>query len=423
MVDYCIYAWDSSSIFDLEHDNFTKSDTYVKFYRDARKIEEELWASGKPTTNLFRIVSIHWDEDLRRALEDWKILQYLDQNKKCGEKKPDWIIRSLQDKYLVDSKNKIKLLYIITDGEISNVSLEKFIEFDEHRRFETVVFHALNKDPKKIDLSAAASFSTSRRIVYCTSELCNSADISKKFDYDKINADNFSAEKDQLKSYIKLKFINKSIPDTDVWQEIKELAMLRDRLRREMILNSVEYICSPAYLEATETNLPTPKTDFPDLSKLLEVTLPKWNVVNETFTAILEYIKNTKNSYSFDALKFDTKVDKPVAEETMDDADSADEDADSTDNDAESLDDGADPIDDDADSMDDDAESLDDDADSIDDDADSMDDDAESLDDDADSMDDDADNKHRKEQKFFKTLLKHKGGVSIFHEYMDIMHG
>nr|ACE75332.1 conserved hypothetical protein [Glyptapanteles indiensis] len=416
MVNYCVYAWDStSSILKPEDDNFRRLDTFVKFYLNVKKIEEEQLVAGEPQNEL-KIVFMHWNEDLSGAPGDTTTAEYLDQNNKCGEKKADWIIRCLKDKYLVDSNDKIKLLYIITDGAISNESVEKCIELNEDMHYETVVFYAFNKNLKKIDLSAAASFFKSRCIVYRNNELCYSADISKKFDYDKINADNFSAEKDQLKSYIKLKFINKSIPDADVWQEIKELTMLRDRLRRELTSNSVKYICSPAYLEATETNLPTPKTDSTDLSKRLEVALAKWNVVNETFTAILEYIENTKNSYSFDALKFDTKVDKPVAEETMDDADSADEDADSTDNDAESLDDGADPIDDDA-------ESLDDDADSIDDDADSMDDDAESLDDDTDSMDDDADDQEHKEMKFFDILLEHEEGVSIFKEYIDIMYG
>nr|ACE75196.1 conserved hypothetical protein [Glyptapanteles flavicoxis] len=400
MVDYCVYAWDICSTSKLEDDNFRMLDTLSKFYMNVEKIQEERLVAAGPQRKLTEIF-MHWNGNVRGAPGDTTTSEDLHQNNEFGKKKPDWIIRCLKDEHHVTSSDKIELLYIVTDGAISKESVEKCIELNEDIHYETVVFHAFNENPKKIDLSVAAPFFKSRCMVYRNNELCYSADISKKFDYDKINADNFLAKKDQLKSYIKLKYINKSIPDASVPQEVNKLTMLRDRLVQEFKSEFLKYICPSANLEATEKNSPTPEIDSTPSCHLFFASISDEKEVDETFAAMLAYIENNKNSYSFDALKFDTKVDKPVAEEPMDNADSADEDANFMDDDAESINDD----DDDADFMDDDAESIHDD------------------DDDADFMDDDADDRDHKEMKFIKILLKREGGISIFIEYINIMYG
>nr|ACE75193.1 conserved hypothetical protein [Glyptapanteles flavicoxis] len=373
MADYYVYAWDSSSTPKLESVNFKRLDTLMEFIKNVKKTQKERLVAAEPQRELIEIF-MHWNENLSGAPGD-TTSEYLHQNNKFGERKANWIIRYLKDKYLVNSSNKIEMLYIVTDGAMSKESVEECIELNEDMHYGTIVFHAFNANPKKNDLSVAAPFLRSRCMVYRNNKLCYGAEIFKKLNYDKINADNILAVRDQLKTYIELKYINKSISDTGVSEGIKKLTMLRKRVYKEFSAKLTKYIHSPADLKANEANSLTPKIDFTAFWKCFFATLATQKEVDETFADMLECIQNKKNSCSFDALNFDEKNDKPVADEPMDNADSID-------NDAQSMDDN----------------------------------------DDADSMNDDADYRDHGKKKFFMILQKHKEGMSIFQEYLDIMH-
>ncbi|CAG5109369.1 Similar to Early 94 kDa protein (Autographa californica nuclear polyhedrosis virus), partial [Cotesia congregata] len=143
---------------------------------------------------------------------------------------PGTIIEWIQQNcYINEPDTKIKLLYIITDGLIEPISVQKCFELNENMNYEMVAFHAIHENLDKIDLSVAASFFKNHCIVYRNRELYDNVNISKEFDYNKINVDNFEAERENLKSYIKLKFINKSNQDTFALQEINKLKLLRDQ--------------------------------------------------------------------------------------------------------------------------------------------------------------------------------------------------
>ncbi|XP_037296360.1 uncharacterized protein LOC119189820 [Manduca sexta] len=183
--------------------------------------------------------------------------------------------------------------------------------------YETVVLHAFNEDREQIDLSVASSFFKSRCMVYCNNELYDSTDISVEFDYDKINIKNFDSEKDNLKSYIKLKFLTKSKRDASALHEIDKLKKLRARLFEELTSESnVKH--NQVNLETKDKSLFLLEFVRTDWYRSLFIDVRKMTVeVEKSIATLINYIVSETKSFSFDALKFDTKFDKSVEEEPI----------------------------------------------------------------------------------------------------------
>nr|ACE75206.1 conserved hypothetical protein [Glyptapanteles flavicoxis] len=307
MVNYFIYARDcsfSTSGNGYYHTNGLK--TLAQFKRDVENIKEEQLVPGEPPAES-KIVYLHWGDDCWDVDEDETRLGYV--NLQCEQMgtEPEWIIRHLQNKYIIDDNDKIKLLYIITDGLISNESAKKCSRRNEFMDYETVVLHAFNEDPEKIDLSVAASFFKNRCIIYRNYKLCVSVDISKEFDYDKIDVYNFAAKKDQLKSYITLKFINEFQRNADALQEINKLKKLQDRLSDEL-----------------SDTMDSKKIKFTnkDLNFNLIVPIIVLKVdIEKSISVLINCIVSNAKSYSFNNLMFDIEDDKSVEEEQIDDVD------------------------------------------------------------------------------------------------------
>lgn len=312
MVNYFIYAKDYSfSTFNNKHYHTNGLKTLEQFKRDVESIKKEQLVAGETPTES-KIVYLHWGDDCWDVDEDEARTAYV--NLKCEKMgtEPEWIIRHLQKKYILDDNDKIKLLFIVTDGLVSNQSAKKCFRSNEFMHYETVVFHAFNEEPEKIDFSVAASFFKSRCILYRNCKLCVSTDISEEFDYDKINIDNFKTKKDQLKSYITLKFIDEFYQNADALQEIAKLKQLRDRLSDELSVKALN-IAKIEFIDRDWNNA------------LIDTVILMKYEIEKPISALINYIVGEAKSYSFDALTFNMKAGESVEEKHIDVVDFTDE--------------------------------------------------------------------------------------------------
>ncbi|KAK9887815.1 hypothetical protein WA026_000130 [Henosepilachna vigintioctopunctata] len=183
--------------------------------------------------------------------------------------------------------------------------------------YERVVFHAFNEYPSRVDLSVAASFFKNHCMVYCNNELHDSVDIASDFDYDKINIDNFDSELKNLKSYIKLKFLQSSKHDARALAEIEKLKKLRGRLFYELSLKP-DHMRPTVELETKDRYVFINEFKRSDWYKNLDTTMQDSKVdVEKSITTMINYIISERKSYAFDALKFNTQFAKPVEEEPI----------------------------------------------------------------------------------------------------------
>nr|ACE75328.1 conserved hypothetical protein [Glyptapanteles indiensis] len=318
MVNYFVYAKDfSASTYGVEHYHSNGLKTLEEFKKDVEEIKEELLNAGEPPTES-KIVYLHWNNCCYEVDEDEIERTYVEMQSEWLHREPKSFIRFLKNEYIVAANDKIKLLYIITDGAISNESAEKCLELNEGMHYETVVFHAFNEKTEKIDLSVAASFFKSRCIVYRNYELCDMTDISKEFDYDKINGDNFAAEKGQLISYIKLKFIDKFKRGIVSGQELQNLRNLRDRLAKELSLKTPPCPFFDSDFDPKKRRLAM-LTFNPKRYTKLFVAVFEMKQEAETFVGtLMRYLRDIERSYSFDALKIDTEVDQYLKTKQID---------------------------------------------------------------------------------------------------------
>ncbi|CAG9559512.1 unnamed protein product [Danaus chrysippus] len=307
MVNYYIYARDFSfSTLNNKYYHTNGLKTLEQFKRDVENIKEEQSLAGEAPAES-KIVYLHWGDDCWDVDEDIIRMAYVDQECERMGTDPEWIIKHLQKKYVVHENDRIKLLYIITDGLICKESAEKCFKYNEFMQYDTVVFHALNEQTENIDFSVAASFFKSRCMVYRNYKLLVSTDISKEFDYDKIDIHNFTAKKDQLKSYITLKYISQFNSDAESLQEIDQLKMMRERLFDR--INSERIALS-----------------HNDRNNKLMLTLMVMKVdIERSISSLITYIMSNVRSYSFDALTFDMETDEGFEDEQIDDSDYATE--------------------------------------------------------------------------------------------------
>lgn len=318
MINYFIYAKDFSS--STAEDEFFHSnglETLKQFKHDVENIQNELLLAGEPLTNS-KIIYLHWGDDCFEVDEEKAIEAY--KNLEHGNM---WTMPTTIIKWIHDNcencdncgvKNNVKLLYIITDGRIDASMAESCFNWNRHMKYESVVFHAINFDEEEIDMSVAASFFKNRCKVYRNEELFDDVDVSEEFDYTTINIDNFKAEKDNLKSFIKLKYIGQKTRDDRSLQEIDKLKELRNRLFATLTPKP-----------KTEINLDTKDrqaflTEFKntDWFKNLNATAQdNKNKIEKFFSTLINYIISEKKSYAFDSLKYENKFYNSVEEEPI----------------------------------------------------------------------------------------------------------
>ncbi|XP_041980070.1 uncharacterized protein LOC121733780 [Aricia agestis] len=312
MVNYYIYAKDfSGSTGGSKYFHTIGLQTLDQFKSHVRTLQKET-----PEETESKIIYLHWGDKCYEVSEESTKSNYENLNSGNMGTEPETIIEWIKKNCdISDENDKINLLYIITDGIIDRRSGHTCFLLNENMHYETVVFHAINEYFECVDLSVAASFLKSRCIIYRNNELFDDANISKVYEYSKINVDNFVTEKDSLKSYIRLKYINRFKHDALALQEIERLKKLRNQLFDELSRK----------LQKSDINLNTKdkkafvkeflKTDW---YKNLNGSIHDMKVdIEKCISTLINYITSDTKSYSFDALKFDTKFNKPIEEEPI----------------------------------------------------------------------------------------------------------
>ncbi|XP_023246854.1 uncharacterized protein LOC111643370 [Copidosoma floridanum] len=325
IMNYFIYAKDYSISTDGEeyyHENGLK--TFEQFKSDVEQMKQKL-VGFKDSPVESKIIYLHWGYDCKEV-DEWKIrTTYLQKMDLSPSTDPRTIIYWLKKNCNIDDKkSKIRLLYIITDGMVNSDSVDECFELNQYMHYETVVFHAFHQNLEDIDLSVASSFFKDRCMVYCNNKLYDSIAIGDNFEYDKINIDNFASEQNNLTSYIKLKFLKKFQNNANALEEIEKLKKLRSRLFDELSLKT-EQKCK-VNLETKDRNVFIREFTRTDWYKSLRTSIQVARIdVEKAITAMINYIVSEKKTYSFDALKFDMKFEKPVEEEPMVDVNFTDE--------------------------------------------------------------------------------------------------
>lgn len=312
MVNYFIYAKDfSGSTCGVSHYHNNGIKTFEQFKSDVDKIiTRELSMANEPPAES-KIIYLHWGDKCYEVDEDITVLSYKMLESGNMSTDPGTIIDWIKNNYdICGEKNKIKLLYLITDGMIDHGSADYCFKLNQNMHYETFVFHAFNEDLDQIDLSVAASFLKSRCKIYRNFELFDNVNISEEFEYDKINVDNFETEKDSLKSYITLKFINKKKHDALALHETDKLKKLRNRLFVELSSKSQK---SRVNLNTRDKN--EFLREFVTLDWYRNLNAPDQDVkvgIEKSISTLINYIVSDTKSYSFDALRFNTKFNDPV---------------------------------------------------------------------------------------------------------------
>ncbi|KAI5631637.1 early 94 kDa protein [Phthorimaea operculella] len=264
-----------------------------------------------------KVVYLHWGDRCSEVDEDTVRDTYLFREGNHNATDPTLITAWLQsENNTFGEHDKIKLLYVITDGLINERLLRRSFKMNMNMDYEKVVFHAINESLHEINLSVAASFFKSHCMVYRNNELIDNTDISKEYDYDKINAFNFASVKEELKSYIKLKFIRKFKTDTTTLQEIEKLKKLQNRLVKELFSPTTSSANSKIDLETKDRNVFLREFVRTDWYKNLNVPMNVENLydIEYSISTMIRYIRNDSKSYSFDALKFDIEYEKYARE-------------------------------------------------------------------------------------------------------------
>ncbi|XP_038220885.1 uncharacterized protein LOC119838829 [Zerene cesonia] len=319
MVNYYIYAKDySGSTNGVKFYHSKGLETLEQFKCDVEKIKDELLRAGEPPSES-RVIYLHWNNHCVEVNEEQTITSYEQLHSDWLGTQPETIIHFLKENCIFNDNDRIKLLYIITDGMIHEMNTRECFKYNEDMHYETVVFHAFNENLNQIDLSVAASFFKGRSMVYRNFQLFDCTDISKEFNYDKINIDNFVEEKEDLKSYIKLKFIGKLKQDAKALREIDKLKKLRDRLFRELT-SKTDTNKLKVNLDTKDKNVFLSEFVKTDWYKSLNAPVYSVKVdIEKSIATLINYIVSDSKSYSFDALKFDTKYDKSAETEQMTD--------------------------------------------------------------------------------------------------------
>ncbi|ACH69370.1 P94 [Pseudalatia unipuncta granulovirus] len=310
MVYYFIYAKDfsgSTNRCSYYHKNGLQS--LISFKNEVQLLKQK-WRDADTKT-----VYLHWGKTCEEVDEDYAVATYMSEKGEQGDTVPFTIIEWITQK--LNKMDEIKLLYIITDGMVSNRNTQISAEMNKNIDYDSVVFYAFNEYLNDIDLSVAASFFKKKSIVYCNGVLEDSVDLSVEYDYDALNINNFTNKLKDLQSYIKLKFI---CSDKNSLNELTKLKNLRRRLFDELSIKNAR-VDGDLNTRNKEEFLKKFKTSTwyimlhsggdQALGGDLKVFIDK------NISTLINYITNESKSYSFNALKFQQNYGHYVQEEAI----------------------------------------------------------------------------------------------------------
>ncbi|CAB3245283.1 unnamed protein product [Arctia plantaginis] len=315
MVNYFIYATDDSmSTYGEEYFNRKGLETLEKFKEEVKALQSDAEGSNKDDS----IVYLHWSHRCAKMEEDQVELRYREQDGEGKNTLPhtvlDWMDENLTE------NDTIQLLYVVTDGAVSPSNIRPI---DPNMKIDNVTFYAFNSNIHDIDMSVASMFicNNKRYLVHCNEELVDDTDLSNPFDYDQITVETFHEKKEELKSYIKLQFLNKSSSDRLALEEIKKLKSLQTRLCNELQDDKDEPV-TPAKIDLNVKDKETFINLFKNTKFNKTLTEPKKYDeklrIASCINTLVNYINNDHKSFKFDNLKFNNKFIETGEEDVAD---------------------------------------------------------------------------------------------------------
>lgn len=294
MINYYVYATDDSLS--------TNSDYY--FNKNALQTLEQFQNEIENISSCDKVLYLHWSAYCRqKEIGDVKS-RYLRRNGEGTDTRPSefikWIHKNIN---LLDGK--LKLLYMVTDGQISKneANVCKNLLNEKPFSFERIVFYAINNNTEQIDLSVASAFvNNSDCKIYRNDEMVEWVNLTKEFNYDIITTENFISKKDELLSFVRFKFINSMPTDANVLNEVDKLKRLRQRLFSEIkqtnnssmnfdqIKNKNEFVNT---FKSTEFYKTLYNADVLNFDK----------IIDSTISTAINYLHNRNKSYAFDVMK------------------------------------------------------------------------------------------------------------------------
>ncbi|CAB3245285.1 unnamed protein product [Arctia plantaginis] len=314
MVNFFIYATDDSvSTNGADYFNSKGLGTLKTFNDQVKALQDSADGSDKDD----RVVYLHWSNRCISVEENEVICRY---NEKSGNGYGtlphtvlDWMAENVKE------NDTVQLLYVITDGAVYPTDIRPI---DPNMTIDNVTFYAFNSNIRDIDMSVASMFicKNKRYLVHCNEKLVDDTDLSNPFDYDQITIETFNEKKEELKSYIKLQFLNKSSSDRMALEEIKKLKSLQTRLCNELQDDKDEPV-TPAKIDLNVKD----KETFINLFKTTKFnkTLTQAKKYDEKqrigscINTLVNYINNDHKSFNFDNLKFNNKFSLQPGEEDV----------------------------------------------------------------------------------------------------------
>nr|WNA17498.1 p94 [Alphabaculovirus mabrassicae] len=309
--DYFIYATDDSgSTTYTDHYNANASQTLTLFEDEVKRFNSKNAV----------VKYLHWSTSCREQTRQQVIQRY--ENSEYAEGGGTWpatIIEWIQTEICSKTSANLRLLYIVTDGQINSNAVSICQRYMERSPFvfDRVVFHAISADIDDVDLSVASTFlgKSDCTILYNTSVI-DQINLAEPYNYEAVTPENFDEKTQEMLSYIKLQFINTNSTDAAALQEIEKLKKMRNRL-----LMHEEPKTDMASIFETK-NRETFVAAFKNSSyyKTFDNTYSFKSRVEKNVCTMINYLHNDYKSYSFNALrvkKYCNTVDS-VMEEDVD---------------------------------------------------------------------------------------------------------
>nr|WRQ96531.1 p94 [Mamestra configurata nucleopolyhedrovirus A] len=292
--DYFVYATDDSgSTIYTGHYNANAPETLALFENEVKQFNSKNAV----------VKYLHWGTTCREQTRQQVIQRYKNNEyAEGGGTSPETIIYWIQTKICSNASANLRLLYIVTDGQINSSAVSICQRYMKRCPFvfDRVVFHAISADINYVDLSVASTFlgKNNCSILYNTSVI-DQINPAEPYDYDAVTPENFEEKTQEMLSYIKLQFINTKSTDAAVLQEIEKLKKMRNRL-----FMHEEPKADMASIFETK-NRATFVAAFKDSScyNTFVNTYSFMSQVDKVVCTMINYLHNDHKSYSFDALR------------------------------------------------------------------------------------------------------------------------
>ncbi|AAM09234.1 p94 [Mamestra configurata nucleopolyhedrovirus A] len=292
--DYFVYATDDSgSTTDTSYYNDKAPETLTKFENEVAQFNSKNAV----------VKYLHWGSTCREQSRE-QVLQRYENNKyaECGGTSPETIIDWIQTKMVTESWTNLRLLYIITDGQISSNKVWTCKQYMKRYPFvfDRVVFHAISADINYVDLSVASTFlgKSDCSILYNMS-LVEQINLAEPYDYEAVTPENFEEKTQEMLSYIKLQFLNTKSTDAAVLQEIEKLKKMRNRL---LMHDKLKMDMSSIFETKNRATFVAAFKDSNYYNTFVN-TYSFMSQVDKVVCTMINYLHNDHKSYSFDALR------------------------------------------------------------------------------------------------------------------------